>query len=246
MELIQIAAPPVRSKTSIQIFAIMLFGHYILIINIFGQPKYTVSTLLNKKEELEMKTYKWLGYFAVGLVALSLVAVTVYKSPRAYADDKVFSDLIMQAEVWSVGMMTPPDAYRAKSDITNSVIQNMHDSQTAVINNIFTGDYKKSAQEIVDTNYSNAGYNRALGGGVNSITINNLSVTGGSAIADVTVSKYIELKVTKDGKLYCGKTQGTGNDTFYFTQENGQWKISRLKVSGPTDDTTFTMTPIVP
>lgn len=172
-----------------------------------------------------MKTYKWFACFAVSLVALSLIAVKLYKKP-ANTDDKIFSNLIMQAETWSVNMMTPPDAYRGKSDIPNSVIQNMHDSQTAVVNNIFTGNYKKSAQEIVDTNFSNAGYNNALGGGVNSIKINNLSVTGDSAIANATVSEYFELKLTRDGKLYCGKTQGTGNDTFYFTKENGQWKIS--------------------
>jgi hypothetical protein len=193
-----------------------------------------------------MKTYKWFGYIAVSLVVLSLLAVSLYKTPKAYADDKVFSDLIMQAETWSVTMMNLPNAYNGKSDIPDSAIQDSHNTQTSTVNNLFTGDYRKSAQAIVDTNFNNANYNRELGGGVNWIKINSLTVTGNSAIANVEVSKYILFKIAKDGKLYCGKTEGTGNDVFYFTQDNGQWKISQIGGTGPSGDTTLTLTPLTP
>lgn len=187
---------------------------------------------------------KWSGPVVISLFAVLLVAVSLYNvpwhnAPDAYAGDKVFSDLIMQAETWSVCMMNPPDEYRDKSDIPGSVLQEMHNSQITLVNRIFTGSYKRSAQEIVEANFNNANYKLAYGGGVNWIKINNLTVTGNSAVANVYVSKYLEVKVPKG----YAKTQGTGNDIFSFSRDKGQWKISDLGGPGPIGNNVTTITP---
>jgi hypothetical protein len=186
---------------------------------------------------------KWSGPVVISLFAVLLVAVSLYNVPRqnapdAYAGDKVFSDLIMQAETWSVCMMTPPDAYRGKSDIPGSVLQEMHNSQIAQVNRIFTGSYKRSAQEIVEANFNNANYKLAYGGGVNWIRITSLTIAGNSAVANVYVSKYLEVKVPKG----YAKTQGTGNDIFSFSLDDGQWKISNIGGPGPIGNNVTTIT----
>jgi hypothetical protein len=187
---------------------------------------------------------KWSGPVVISLFAVLLVAVSLYNVPRqnapdAYAGDKVFSDLIMQAETWSVCMMNPPDAYRGKSDIPGSVLQEMHNSQIAQVNRIFTGSYKRSAQEIVEANFNNANYKLAYGGGVNWIRITSLTIAGNSAVANVYVSKYLEVKVPKG----YAKTQGTGNDIFSFSLDDGQWKISNIGGPGPIGNNVTTITP---
>jgi hypothetical protein len=84
-----------------------------------------------------------------------------------------------------------------------------------------------------------ANYKFAYGGGVNWIKINNLTVTRNSAVANVYVSKYLEVKVPKG----YAKTQGTGNDIFSFSRDNGQWKISDLGGPGPIGNNVTTITP---
>lgn len=101
------------------------------------------------------------------------------------------------------------------------------------------------AQEIVDNNIKNGLYKKSLGGSVDWIKINRLTINGNSAIANVDVSKYIVLKVIKDGKSYSGKVQGTSNYDFYFKQVNGDWKISLISGGGPSDNTKLTLKPIV-
>jgi hypothetical protein len=187
---------------------------------------------------------KWSGPVVASLLAVLLVAVSLYNVPRhnapdAYSGDKVFSDLIMQSETWSVCMVDPPVAYRGKSDIPGSVLQEMHNNQIALVNRIFTGSYKRSAQEIVEANFNNANYKLAYGGGVNWIRITSLTIAGNSAVANVYVSKYLEVKVPKG----YAKTQGTGNDIFSFSLDDGQWKISNIGGHGPVGDEVTSITP---
>lgn len=188
----------------------------------------------------------------IALIGLSSIIITTlllatFKTTKSYAinDDKVFSNLIMQAEQWSVNMVDPPDADMGKDNIPESTIQDMHNKKTDLVNKIFTGNYKLIAQDLVDNNFKEELYKKSLGGGVNSVKINSLTVDGNNATANADVSKYIKVKLIKDGKTYSGKAEGTSNYTFYFTQDNGQWKISRISGGDPyPKDSNFTMTPI--
>lgn len=59
----------------IQEIVSMLYGHYIRTIHIFNDHHLLRSHYSMTRGEIEMKTYKWFGYFAIGVAALSLMAV---------------------------------------------------------------------------------------------------------------------------------------------------------------------------
>lgn len=83
-----------------------------------------------------VKNYKWFRYAVIVLFILSFTTVALYRNKSAYADEKVFKDLIMQAEMWSVCMMDPPDLYKGKDNIPYSVVQDVYNSNAIKINKV--------------------------------------------------------------------------------------------------------------
>ncbi|MHB1128271.1 MAG: nuclear transport factor 2 family protein [Bacillota bacterium] len=111
------------------------------------------------------------------------------------------------------------------------------------LRDVFTEDLASRLENVwVDRQFNDTEGPNQIQNGVTNVEIKEITVSDNTAQVTAVVSKYLVDRVTKDGRNYLDRMDGTVVDRVTLIKENGKWKISGLD-STPSLDAKHTVTP---
>lgn len=183
--------------------------------------------------------------FLIAGILLSLIAsIYAYNVQSSVASDQELINLIQQAETFTQRMMIPPNEYIGKAEnIPDSVKSQMLAKNIAEIDNLFSGKYKDSMINLVNSHFSKRFTRNCVDGGVTKINVKSVKYTENGAEVTADVYKYLIHRENRNGNIVDVRLDGKGTYQYTFEKTINGWKI--INIDGA-PDLDYSKTSIIP